>query len=279
MANQLSGTTLTLDFALHVRLRPGRSTAVLVHGIPGSAASWNGVVEILDEEIGLVIPDLLGFGLSGRSHQFADLSAVRQAERLEAALDVLAVDSPILVGHDFGGPVVLEMLRRSPSRYSGLVLAATNAMADTPIPLPISLVNLPVLGRPLAHVLFSRPSLKMMCRTGARLGRVDTKASVGDDAQSSAIRIIFTASLRRLKEIYSPLQDSLETISVPTVVLWGDRDPFFSVAQGRRMAASIPNALFETLHGSGHFVPEEQPAAINDAILKVLAARTAASSR
>jgi len=255
-------------------MRPGRSTAVLVHGIPGSAASWNAVVGALGEHIGLVIPDLVGFGLSGRSRQFADLSAARQAERIEAVLDVLAIDSPLLVGHDFGGPVVLEMLRRSPGRYAGLVLAATNAMPDTPIPLPISFVNLPVLGRPLAHILFSRPSLKMMCRTGSRLAEVDTNASVGDAAQSSAIRIIFTASLRRLRELYSPLRDSLREISVPTVVLWGDRDPFFNVSQGRRLAAAIPNAHFELLHGAGHFLPEEQPAAFDDAIGRLMAART-----
>lgn len=58
------------------------------------------------------------------------------------------------------------------------------------------------------------------------------------------------------------MKDALQRVRVPALVVWGDRDPFFSVAQGRRTAAAIPGSRFELYAGCGHFVPEERPDAL-----------------
>ena len=60
---------------------------------------------------------------------------------------------------------------------------------------------------------------------------------------------------------------SLGRHQVPTEVLWGGRDPFFDVAQGRRTAEQIPGSTFTVLEGCGHFVPEERPEALATRIL------------
>jgi len=151
------------------------------------------------------------------------------------------------------------MVLQEPQRYAGLVLAATNAFGDTPIPFPLSLANAPVVGRAMARLLFSRAALAGMCRFGAHAGRVDVAAAVGDDAQAAAVRTIFAGSLANLPGLYGPIERALPSLSLPALVVWGDRDPFFPIAVGERTAASIPGARFEVLPGCGHLIPEEMP--------------------
>ncbi|HET7768290.1 MAG TPA: alpha/beta hydrolase [Chloroflexota bacterium] len=239
---------------------PGRHV-VLIHGIPGSGRSWDAVLDHLsgDPAVCPVVPDLLGFAGSGRPTSLEDLHAAAQAARLETALDRCGVLRPILVGHDFGGPVALRLLMRRPNGYAGVVLAATNAFGDTPIPFPLSLVNAPLVGGALARLLFSRAALSGMCRFGARRGSVDAAAAVGDAAQAAAIRTIFAGSLSDLPGLYGPIERALPSLRVPALVVWGERDPFFPRAVGERTAAAIPGAALEVLRGCGHFLPEEAP--------------------
>lgn len=245
---------------MHVRVREtGDRDVVLIHGIPGSARSWDAVVQHLPPDIRYFVPDLIGFGESERSAALEELHAEGQARRLEEALRNAGAKRPLLVGHDFGGPVALRLLMRSPENYSGLVLAATNTFTDTPIPFPLSLVTSPSLGSWFTTILFSRTSLSGMCRFGARKRRVNVPSAVGDRAQSLAIRIIFSGSLQKLQELYRPIEEALSQIRIPVLVLWGDHDPFFPISQAERTAAAIPGAKVQIFPGCGHFLPEEEP--------------------
>jgi len=53
---------------------------------------------------------------------------------------------------------------------------------------------------------------------------------------------------------------------VPTRVLWGDCDPFFPVTQAERTAALVDGAAVVRLPGAGHFLPEERPVELAEAI-------------
>jgi pimeloyl-ACP methyl ester carboxylesterase len=219
--------------------REGEGPAlVLLHGVPGSAASWCEVAARLGPEVDLVVPDLLGFGGSAKPQELRALHARSQAEALLDALDQLELPTATVVGHDFGGPIALSLLAMAPERVSGLGLLATNAFPDTPIPLPLSTIFWPVVGRLAAAALFSRPSLRLMLRTGVGSPKVrlDPDAHLGDAAKVRTIRTVFEGSLRHLDELYGPVQAALEAADVPGFVLWGDRDRSSrsSRASGRR---------------------------------------------
>jgi pimeloyl-ACP methyl ester carboxylesterase len=245
---------------------------VLVHGIPGSGAVWGPVAARLAGTARVLVPDLVGFGRSSRADSLDVLHADGQARVLAAVLDRLAVGSAAIVGHDFGAPVALALYRRRPDLVNGLGLLATNTFTDTPVPFPLSTVRWPVIGRLAGRALFSGPSLRMMLHggVGRPRRRLDPAAHVGDRGQRRAIARIFAGSLRHLDELYAPVQDTLAKVDVPAFVLWGDRDPFFTVEQGRRTAASIAGAELTVLSGAGHFIPEERPAEVTDAITRLL---------
>lgn len=240
-------------------------SVLLLHGIPGSAHEWHGVGGKLAGRYRVILPDLIGFGESSRSDDIEELWTEAQADALEALLDELGAEEFILAVHDYGGPIGLTLLQRNQSRVRRLVIGASNLFADTPIPFPLSGIFLPIVGGVWSRLLFSKPALGAMARFGSR-GRADVRKAVGDDRQARAIATIFGSALRELEARYAPVQRFLSEISVPTEVLWGTNDPFFSSEQGKRTARAIPGARLILLDGAGHFLPEERPDAYVAAI-------------
>jgi pimeloyl-ACP methyl ester carboxylesterase len=51
----------------------------------------------------------------------------------------------------------------------------------------------------------------------------------------------------------------LDKISAPTLVVWGEADPWLPAAVGAELAERIPGARLALLPGSGHLVQEDQP--------------------
>ena len=169
----------------------------------------------------------------------------------------------IVVGHDFGAPVAVLLAAKRPDLVGALSLLAGNTFPDTPIPFPLSLTTVPVVGGSFSRLMFSAPSLNLMLRQGVGPGsaRPDAGVYLGDRDQRRAIATIFSGALTRLDELYSPVAAALRALQVPVLVGWGDRDPFFPLEQGERTAAAA-KARLHVFHGAGHFLPYERPAEV-----------------
>lgn len=234
---------------------------VLIHGIPGAATSWSAVARRLEPDHDVVVADLLGFGQSPRPD---DLRAEAQATALLEALRRAGIDRATFVGHDFGGPIALSLYRRAPQMFDAIALMATNAFPDTPVPFPLSLVTLPVVGNAMSRVLFSPFALRAMLR---RFGGRE----LGDAA---SVRSIFATTLQHLSELFAEYPSTLSSITVPTTVVWGSEDPFFPLSQGRATAELIAGSELVVLDGAGHFLPEQRPDEVADAIRSLVARAT-----
>lgn len=233
---------------------------VLLHGIPGSGAVWDPTAVELAADYEVIVPDLLGFGSSARPDNFAGLQAKTQARAVAELLDEIGAHGVTLIGHDFGGPVALLLASGRPELAARLGLFAANTFTDTPVPFPLSTVTWPAVGGAAAKMLFSRLSLAMMLKTGQGKPRARLKAEtyIGDAGQARSIRTIFKESLTRLEELYVPVESALKSLCVPSVVGWGDRDPFFSLEQGKETAKAL-GANLRVYPNAGHFLPEERP--------------------
>lgn len=246
-------------------------TVLLLHGIPGCAASWAPTVDLLPDSLDVVVPDLMGFGASSRPSALGDLHAASQAEALAEFIDEVGLGSFTVVGHDFGGPVAIALSGLRRAHVDALGLLAANVFPDTPIPFPLSLATLPVVGRWAQQVLFSSPSLRMMLRqgTGSQTSSPDPTIYLGDPGQQRSIATIFGGSLTRLEELYRPVERQLEDLTCPTFVGWGDQDPFFSVTHGHRTARAAGTTL-RLYHAAGHFLPHERPGEVAADIMQLL---------
>src|SRR5207249_4458028 len=92
---------------------------LLLHGFPQTGECWRGVVARLAPRHRLIVPDLPGFGRSGRPRSY-DAAAV--AETLADLLDAVGVPRATIVGHDWGGSTALAYAAKHPRRVIGRVV-------------------------------------------------------------------------------------------------------------------------------------------------------------
>ena len=245
----------------HRRSGAGRPI-VLVHGIPGQGRSWEQVEAELTPGFDVITPDLVGFGESGgpRELTIGTVGPAAQAAHVVELLDQLGLRGVTLVGHDFGAPVAILVTASRPDLVGALVLLSGNAFPDTPIPFPLSLVNVPVIGGLCARALFSSASLGFMLRQGVGPGAptLDAATYLGSRSQRKTIATIFTGALTRLAEVYAPVASALNGVEIPVTVGWGDQDPFFPLEQAKR-TARCAGARLRVFEGAGHFLPHERP--------------------
>jgi pimeloyl-ACP methyl ester carboxylesterase len=86
----------------------------------------------------------------------------------------------------------------------------------------------------------------------------------GRDALVRHIAALDTRETRALGE-------RLDSLTVPVSVIWGEHDPFLPVALGRRLVDSIPGATFDVVAGTRHFLPEEAPRQVANALTALFA--------
>jgi pimeloyl-ACP methyl ester carboxylesterase len=97
---------------------------VLLHGLIASGGlNWFQVFEPLGHHFRVVAPDLRGHGRGLRSWRRFRLADC--ADDVAALLDVLDVESAIVVGYSMGGPVAQLLWRQHPDKVDGLVMCAT----------------------------------------------------------------------------------------------------------------------------------------------------------
>jgi pimeloyl-ACP methyl ester carboxylesterase len=238
----------------------GGAAILCLHGIPGWRGTWRQVGARLAGAHRVIAPDLLGFGESSRPE--GPFHAPEEAEMALALLDALRVERAHLVGFDFGGPTALVLAGRAPRRVASLTLLATNAFGDTPIPAPLRVAKVPLLGEAFFRLAFGRLGLLAMWRAAAgdraAFPRRRYAEALNFPQGVASTRRVFQDSLRHLRERYAEPEAALAGLGAPLRVLWGDRDPFFPVAVGER-TARVGRGTLRVLPGCGHFVPEERP--------------------
>lgn len=248
-------------------------TVVFLHGIPGSALTWEPVAMRMQNRYRVILPDLRGFGHS--EPPVEDYYLDGQARAVKDLLDALGVEAFSLVTHDFGGPVGLTAMRRFPDLgVQGLVLSDTNVFTDTHVPLPLRLAKVPLLGRLFfGAAVGNRFGLRLLYRAAVRQRGTATWQRFQRHLTPSGMamtRRIFQRSLADLEGNYRGTERMLPEVGVPTLVLWGDADPFFSADVAERTRAAIPGADLVVYERTGHFVPEERPAEVTSDVLEFL---------
>ncbi len=246
-------------------------TVVMLHGIPGSRRTFAAVAERLGGTCRVVVPDLLGFGDSPDA--LARYHATEHAAAIVRFLEKLGIDRLHLVGFDFGGPTAIRVAGTLGKRIQSLTVIATNMFPDTPIPAPLRLAKVPWLGWLFFRLAFGRLGLMAMWLAAVADREAFPFTRYAATLEPRGIRTtrrIFLRSMRDLPGLYGDVARIGTALAIPTLVLWGDRDPFFPTAIGDRTATAL-GAELRVFEGCGHFVPEERPKETAEAIASLVA--------
>ncbi len=265
--------------SLHV-MEAGRGPAVVfLHGNPTWGFLWRKVAPpVAAAGLRVVLPDLAGLGLSEKPRDPAFHTLESHARVVGALLDAVAPGPLVLVLHDWGGPIGLTALADRPGRLAGLVVTNTGVRPPRPGARPTTFhrfANLPGIA-PLAFRLLGFP------QNALHLAQADRASIAGDVARAYrwplrrlADRVAPLAMARMVPisadhPSVGPLRRSLAVATAfegPAEIVWGERDPVIGRAL-RGVAEALPRARV-TAVPAGHYLQEETPAPIAEAVLRV----------
>jgi pimeloyl-ACP methyl ester carboxylesterase len=247
---------------------------VFVHGFPASSHLWQGVVREMPDGHRLVVLDQLGFGRSDRP-EGAALTVAAHAERLKALLDELHIENACLVGHGMGGAVVQAVALNWPDRVTRLGLVNSVAFDAWPrgaARLARQCATFAPLGRALGA-----PLLAGLVHGSLLPGFADAES--GRHALDNYLRAFtshlgvdaLVAQLRAMRDPgVAALGERLGTLTQPTAVVWGARDPFLSVRVGSQLRDAIPGASLDVIPQARHFSPEDTPERVGAVLTALL---------
>ncbi len=268
------------DLAVAEAGDPDGPTVVLLHGFPTHGVLWRRVTRRLPE-LHTLAPDLLGLGDTVVS-PYEDFGAAMQADLLLDWLDGRGVEQAVLVGHEQGGAVAQQIVANHPERVAGLVLVASVAYDNWPIPLAAQIMRL--ARTPGADVLAYALDLPRRVAANGLIGfgRAVYDADVLDpDIVDEYLRPLLTTEGRERARRFLLAGDDRVTLEClpglraytgPAAVVWGADDAFLSPSWGARLVDDLAGASELTLVPfCGHLVPEEAPDAVVGAVRSVVA--------
>ena len=223
---------------------------LLIHAFPLDADMWQGQVASLSARLPVVAPHLPGFGGSAPAGELMTMSAA--AARCVEALDDAGVDRAVVCGLSMGGYVAMELWRRAPERFAGLILANTRAGSDS----SEAAAGRRALADRLrtegsAFLVESPPPLLSDSAPGELWDRVRSLI-----AAQSADAIAAAALGRAARPDSTP---DLAGIVVPTLVVTSDRDTLIAPDATTPMAGEIPGANLAVIPDAGHLSNLEAP--------------------
>jgi pimeloyl-ACP methyl ester carboxylesterase len=231
--------------SVRYRVAGSGPATVLVHGLAGSWRWWEPVVAPLASSLRIYLVDLPGFG-SAREQTFVLGDA---PSYLRALIAEIGLERPHLVGHSLGGAVCARVAALWPQAVGRLVLAAPAGLLERRHPARYAL--------PLAAAArHMRPALLRVLLT---------------DSLRAGLLTLYRAGTQLLGD--DALRDELASITAPTLLVWGERDPLVPLRLADEYERVIPDARLVVLPGAGHVAMADRPAEFAGALLDFVCER------
>jgi pimeloyl-ACP methyl ester carboxylesterase len=280
------GRTVVDSVTIHgqriVYRRTGAGPVVLLlHGIAGSSATWEPVMERLGASYTVVAPDFIGHGASDKP--LGDYSLGSFANWTRDLLDALGVDRATVVGQSFGGGVALQFAYQFPDRCERVVLVDAGGLGRE-VNWILRLVAVPgaEFVMPVLFPSFAAGVGDSVARMLRRRGFANPAAAeVWSAYRSLTDAVTRRAFVRTIRAVIDPGGQSVSahgrlhlTEGLPVLIVWGERDRIIPVDHAYRAADAIPHSTLQVLPGLGHFPQAEDPEAVAGLILDFLATTT-----
>lgn len=252
---------------------------ILLHGLLGYSFSWRFNLPALAPCVTAYAPDLLGAGFSDRPRGI-DHSMDGEARRILQFANRLGLSSFDLLGTSHGGAVAMFAVAQSladatkPQVRRLILVAPVNPFS----PHGRHLARL--VGSDLGSACFRAliPQVRFMYPYWHRRMYGDRR-HIPDDAfggymEALAMPDSYDHALSIVRSWTADLCD-LEAIlpkmgNIPTLFLWGSKDPAVYAASARPLARFFPNSRSKVFLGIGHLPYEECPDEFNRTLIEFL---------
>jgi len=261
-----------IDTTLHVRDTGPRSAhaVLMLHGLGASLHTWEPWAEAMQSQYRVLRLDMPGAGLSPPDAR-NDYSDERMISLITALMDERGLRTIDLIGHSMGGRIAWRFAAAQPQRLRKLVLVAPDGFAspgfeykqapEVPVAMEAMRYLLPeFLFRANVEASYADPDRL----TEANMQRYyDLVLAPGNRA----------ALLERTRQTrLQPPPPILQTITTPTLLVWGTQDMMIPFANAEDYLKHLPNAELASFDNLGHVPHEEMPQQVLPAVEKFLGA-------
>ncbi len=244
---------------------------VLVHGITTYSFVWDLLIPHLQPHFSVYRFDLLGCGDSAMPLD-QSYALVDHAERLAELLAQLQIERPHLVGHDLGGGIAQIFAVRYPAKLRSLCLLNPVGYDHWPVQ-PISIMRTPVIRQLLMAIVDRR-----LFRIAIERGLYD-KQKLTPELLERYWKPLATAQGRKAFLHFAKCLDNrdltaisgqLQSIDLPTLILWGSADPYLSEEIVERLHREIPGSRLQRCATAAHYLMIDEPEWVAEQIRQFL---------
>jgi pimeloyl-ACP methyl ester carboxylesterase len=247
----------------------------LVHGITETQEVWRAVIPRLARHYTVIAADLMGHGQSAKPR--GDYSLGAYASGIRDLLGALGFERGTVVGRSLGGGIALQFAYQYPEYTERLVLVCSGGLGREVHPL------LRAATLPGSEIVLPYIAPSWLIRAGGAAARafgslgVRPSANVAEMARGYAsledaeAREAFLLTLRSVIDAGGQrvsARDRLYLASdLPTLIMWGEKDPIIPVEHGRGAQELIPHSRYVEFKGAGHWPQLEDPDLFVDTLI------------
>lgn len=230
-----------------------RNIAIFLHGWGSDSKRFKPILDTLGNFIAIDMP---GFGMSERLYE--KWTIIKYAEFLKSFLDKLDITNPILIGHSFGGSVIIKYCANIGKARKIILIGSAGVRKRTK-----KIIFYNFLSK-IIKIIFSAPLIKRYknsIRNGAYsvIGSQDYVSIADENLKNTFINII-----------NEDLQKDMRKIDTEAILIWGEDDKDTPIQHGMLINKLIRNSKIFTIKNAGHFVFLDKTQEFNNLLTQFL---------
>jgi pimeloyl-ACP methyl ester carboxylesterase len=249
------------------------TTIVLLHGFPSSSHMFRDLIPRLADRFHIIAPDYIGFGYSEQPnvtefpYNFENLTRI--VEKL--VFGELGLSKFSIYVHDYGAPVGFRIASRHPEAIDGIIVQNGNAYLEgigaAFKPLKPFWANWNTETEKPVRSLLTAETTKFQYTHGTNdPGKISPDSYTFDQhfldrPGNDVVQLNLLHDYPSNVALYDEWHTYFRAHQPPTLIVWGQNDPFFTVEGAQAFLRDLPKAELHLLE-SGHFALEDNAEAI-----------------
>lgn len=234
---------------------PHKPTLLLLHGFGSCKENWTFLSRLLAEDYHLLVPDIFGFGDSYFRYG-TDYSLAAQARRLLGWLSQRGTGPVIAVGNSMGGAIAAQMAAIDDALVAGVCLMNSAGAPGTRLSqLELGLSE----GENYLVPGSFAETQRLFDLTMHRQRVLGSAFAMLLNSEMTARQTVNHYLFGHLVDSLVPTWQSLPEMTVPCLILWGDRDQVLDPTSIAALQSQIPHAHTKVFNNVGHLPMLEAP--------------------
>ena len=237
---------------------------LFIHGVPGSIEDWEPVISSLSSNYRVTVYDRPGHGYS--SAEKIGYNLEHNANIALGLINELHLENVIVVGHSYGGSVIMALAVRNPHQVKAFIPIAGATYPVENIEPIYSLIRIPIIGRGFAAMAssFIGPA---MIKDGLREAFHPNEDIIPEGFIDTRVKIwlqtkVLVSTAREELNLNSDLEKIIPdygNISKRFFIIHGDYDLWVPKGDSTKLHKIIRNSKLLILSNTGHQVQYERP--------------------